>query len=403
MNNQTEKAKQLEADKARRIEEAKVKLIDGTISAISVDTCIFTANGYYFEKGVLKHLEQFKTNTFQLVFSEVTLAEIHSHITNHLKEAKEKLLSGLRGSVKHWAVPEEKQQLVAKELLGKGDASATAATKLKEFLLRCDALKIDAKSRLDIDELLRRYFQVKLPFEASADKKTEFPDAITLLTLEAWAKKHGKAILFVTKDNGCKCFCDESNYLYAIDSLTDALSLIQQRDTHLSDICNTLETKFANGQYPNLLSEIEFVISSEIGTLDFTPDAESSFNYDAELDVVELKSLNFDGESGVPDFSVVDYRDEVLIVKVIMQISVETSCNFIFTVHDSIDREDVIIGNAYLDKEIPLKVDVLLSITSLDSEIPSIENIELVYGRRILDFGRVEPDYGDEDPNSENY
>ncbi len=51
----------------------KAKLLDGSIGAISLDTCIFSRAGYRLDQGNLWRLEQFKGNAFRLIFSEVTL------------------------------------------------------------------------------------------------------------------------------------------------------------------------------------------------------------------------------------------------------------------------------------------------------------------------------------------
>ena len=256
MNKQTAKTEQLAAEKAERLEIAKTKLLDGAIGAISVDTCIFTETGYRLDTGILKHLEQFKDNAFQLVFSEITIREIRGHIVRDSEEARVKLISALRGVGKYWAVQSEKQESVATELLGAKTAKDIALKRLQDFGNRCGIELIDAKTTLDIPELLKRYFNTQPPFESSAEKKSEFPDAITLLSLQAWAKKENTAVLFVTKDKGCKDFCKESECLYAVDDLSVALTLIQDRDTHCATLCKAIETKIANGDYPDLMEQI---------------------------------------------------------------------------------------------------------------------------------------------------
>lgn len=382
---------------------AKAKLLDGTIGAISVDTCIFTANDYRLDKGVLKLLEQFKGNTFELIFSEITFKEVISHIAKHSDEAKVKLRSALRDIGKYWQEQAGKGTSIIDGLLGTDTVKEMATNKLNDFASRCDARLIKAKAILDIDELLGMYFDLQPPFESSADKKSEFPDAIALLSLQVWARKHGKSVLFVTKDEGCKRFCDGSNHLYAIDSLTDALSLIQQRNVHLSTLCNTLETAITNGKYPDLIDRIETTIADDIYSIDWMPEADAPYYYDAELEDVELIGATFNGAHGQPEFSIVDYRDDMLVVQVSMQIEVDASCNFTFSVKDGIDHDMVHIGDSSVSIKQSVKVDVLLTFETPNIVNPEVVEIELVYGRRTIDFGSVEPDYGNEDPNSEYY
>lgn len=403
MNMQTKKTEQFEAEKAQRIEVAKAMLLDGTIGAISVDTCIFAANDYRLDKGVLKLLEQFKDNAFVLVFSEITVKEIRNHIAMHSEEAKIKLRSALRDVGKYWQEQAGKEATIIDSLIGSDAAKELANKKLKDFVTRCGASLIVAKSILDIDELLKMYFDLQPPFESSAEKKSEFPDAIALLSLEAWSKKQGKATLFVTKDKGCKRFCDGSDHLYAVDSLTDALSLIQQRDAHLSILCTTLEDAIISGNYPDLIDRIESAIAGDIYSIDWIPEADASFYYDSELEDIVLISATFDGAHGQPKFSIVDYRDDMLVVQATVQIEVAASCNFSFSVKDGFDHDMVHIGDSSVSRKQSVKVDVLLTFETPIVENTEIVEIDLVYGRRTIDFGSVEPDYGDEDPNSEYY
>lgn len=403
MTKKTDKNEKFEEEKAKRLEIAKAKLLDGSIGAISVDTCIFTANDYRLDKGVLKLLEQFKENAFELIFSEITIKEVRNHIAKHSDEAKVKLRSALRDVGKYWQEQAGKEATTIDSLIGSETTREITTKKLKDFVTRCGASLIAAKSTLDIDELLKMYFDLQPPFESSAEKKSEFPDAIALLSLQVWAKKQGKAVLFVTKDKGCKRFCDVSDKLYAVDSLTDALSLIQLRDAHLSTICKTLEKAINDGKYPDLITRIEAVVTDDIWSIDWIPEADAAYYYEPELEEVDLRSASFDGIDDQPNFSVVDYRDDMLVVQVSMQLEVEASCNFTFSVKDSFDHDMVYIGSASVSKVKSVKVDILLTFETLSEECPEIVNIELVYGRRTIYFGSVEPDYGDEDPNIEHY
>lgn len=403
MTSESKKKEQFEAEKSRRLETAKTKLLDGTIGAISIDTCIFTTNDYGLDKGVLKHLEQFKGNTFELIFSEITIKEVRGHIAKRCDEAKVKLRSALRGIGKYWQEHAGQESLVIDNLLGTEPIKDLTSNKLKDFITRCGASLVKTKTELDIDELLKMYFDLQPPFEFSADKKSEFPDAMALLSLQSWAIKHHKAVLFVTNDHGCIRFCERSDHLYPIDSLTNALSLIQQRNEHLSILCNTLESLISSGKYPDLINLIEIAISDDIWSIDWMLEADSYHYYEAELEEIDLASTAFAGPDWRPKFSVVDYRDDMLVVQVTMQIELDTLCNFNFSVKDGFDHDMVHIGDSSVRSKQSVNVDVLLTFENPNVENPEIVEIELVYCRRTLDFGSVEPDYGDEDPNSEYY
>ncbi|MEY4591277.1 MAG: hypothetical protein RIR18_172 [Pseudomonadota bacterium] len=402
MNNQQQaNAAAREKEKSARFETARTKVLDGKITALSIDTCIFVDKGNRLNNGVFKHLEQFKENTFQLVFSEVTIKEVLSHISKDAEEAKQKMASGLRRVGFYWPL-ETNHKALAEKMLGGELPKSVASKQVKDFVTRCGAEIIEAKTSVDLSVVLSRYFNVQAPFETAGEKKSEFPDAIALLSLEDWAAKHDTTILLVTKDKGCKRFCDESACLVAIDDLTDALKLVQERDQHCINLCQSLEAAIAAGQYPNLISEIKDAIADDFD-LDWVPEADASYYYDADMQHVELINVRFSGVAGKPKFKAVDYCGDLLVVQVEMEGVVEATCNFSFSVRDGIDRDMVCIGGNEVMTKAETVVDVLLTFSQLASQTPQVDEIELVSGYRTIDFGTVGPDYGDEDPNSEYY
>lgn len=402
MNKQQQaNAKARENEKAERLSAARTKVLGGEITALSIDTCIFDEKGKRLNDGVFKHLEQFKGNAFRLVFSEVTIKEVLSHISKEAEEAKQKMVSALRRVGFFWPL-ETDHKALAEKMLGGEFPKSVASKQVKDFVTRCGAEIIDAKKSVDLSVVLSRYFNVQAPFETASEKKSEFPDAIALLSLEAWATMQDTAVLLVTKDKGCKRFCDESARLVAIDDLTDALKLVQERDQHCINLCQSLEAAIAAGQYPNLIKEIEDAIADDFD-IDWNPEADAAYYYDADMQDVELLSARFSGPAGKPEFKAVDYRGDMLVVQVEMEIAVEATCNFSFSVRDGIDRDMVYIGGNEVTTKAETVVDVLLTFSQLADQTPQIDEIELVSGYRTIDFGTVGPDYGDEDPNGEYY
>ncbi len=96
-------------EKLARREAARNKVLNGSIGALSIDTCIFTEAGYRLEGGIFKTLEQFKGNAFALVFSEVTISEVHQHMAKKADDDKTALISTLRSFGKSWLLPQDEQ------------------------------------------------------------------------------------------------------------------------------------------------------------------------------------------------------------------------------------------------------------------------------------------------------
>lgn len=400
MNEQQQaNVKARQKERAERLNAARTKVLAGEISALSIDTCIFDEKGKRLTDGVFKHLEQFKGNAFRLVFSEVTIKEVLSHILKDAEEAKERMVSALRRVGFFWHL-EKNHKALTEKMLGGESPKSVASKQVKDFVTRCGAEIIDAKTYVDLSIILSRYFNAQAPFEMAGEKKSEFPDAIALLSLEAWATNHSTTILLVTKDKGCKRFCDESARLVAIDDLTDALTLVQERDQHCINLCQSLEAAIAAGNYPSLVNEIEDAIANDFD-IDWVPDADAAYYYDADIQDVELIRARFSGPAGKPEFRAVDYRGDMLVVQVEMEITVEATCNFSFSVRDGIDRDMVCIGSNEVTTKAEAVVDVLLTFSQLADQTPKVDGIELVSDYRTIDFGTVEPDFGD--PDSEYY
>ncbi len=110
--------------------------------------------------------------------------------------------------------------------------------------------------------------------------------------------------------------------------------------------------------------------------------------------------LPTDGSAGL---QAVDYCDGALIARATISVEVEASCNFTFSVKDGIDKDMVCIGGAEVRASDSIEVDVLITFLDPDSDNPKVDAVELVPAYRHIDFGSIEPDYGDEDPNDERY
>lgn len=401
---EAEKSELLEAEKSERRDAARIKVLNGGIGAISLDTCIFTDAGYRLEGGIFKPLEQFKDNTFSLIFSEITISEVHQHMSRQAEEDKTALISKLRSFGKSWLLPKDEQVGTLEPLIGGRTGRTISAQRIKDFAARCGFILVKAKTTLDIDALLKGYFNTKAPFENAADKKSEFPDAIALLSLQGWAQQNKTSVLFVTKDKGCQKFCSETDCLLAIDELDDALALIQERQDYLTkELCKKVEQKFVHDGAEELLEKLRDAIDSQIWDIDWIPEAESADYYEPEMQSVEVLSADLAWSGVGPNLRAVEFTGDELVVQANINIEVDATCNFSFSTKDGIDHDMVNIGDATVSTKARVAVEVLLSFDIEEGEILNLAAIELLSSRRKIDFGSVEPDYSDEDPNVEDY
>ncbi len=379
------------------------KLLKGTIGAITIDTNIFTETGYSLEHGHFKQLEQFKGNKFNLIFSDVILMEVLGHLSENSVSAKQSLSSALRLASKSWGFDRARNQIILDELMSNRSPESIASDRLKDFQKRTDYQPIESKPRVDTTELLRRYFQKLPPFEKSKDKKAEFPDAIALLSLNEWALEKGKEVLVVTKDNGWHQFCDEDNKLFSINDLGIALTLIQERDQQSATQCSQISSLISAGQYPLLLDAIETAIADDIWSINWEVDADSSYYFDFELQNVEVISADFEKDGTTIELWAVDYREGQLVAQAGIHLEIALECQFDFEIKDGVDRDMVPAGSATVAQKQVVEVEVLLTFSDLESELPRFVEAEVVPSRRYIYLGLVEPDYGDQNPEDEKY
>jgi hypothetical protein len=383
-------------------QDIREKILDGTISSISVDTCIFDAAGLKLEQGVLKHLEQFKGSDIDLIFAEVTVREVTAHLSKKAEEALSALQKGLGDMGSYWQTSEARRSEIFKELSGAGDHRGQANDLIQAFLKRCGAKTLQAKSHVDMGHLLDRYFSPLPPFE-SGKKKHEFPDAIALMTLESWAKTAGKGVLLVTTDKGCADYCSASPHLFSIDDLGTALSLIQERNQHLSGLAEKIENQVAQGKHPELLDFITQKISDDIDSVDWYPEASSYYHFSGEMEDVCVGEVSFGSENNSLMLKPVNYSNGQLTFETTVAVRINASCCFSFAVRDSIDKDMVPVGHATVRTHDVIELDILLTAVNLHEDRINFTDAEVIPVSKEIDFGDIEPDYSDEDPNYEKY
>ncbi|MDZ4187244.1 MAG: PIN domain-containing protein [Hydrogenophaga sp.] len=403
-NSDTASVPDMGPSKSEQLEIARKKMLKGEIGAISIDTCIFTGVGYRLESGIFKPLEQFKNNKFRLIFSEVIISEINRHMSNQAEEDKASLISKLRSFGKTWLLPTPEQERVIVALIGEKTGKKIAAERIGEFAKRTGFILVKANKTLDFDVLLKRYFGTKMPFESAGNKKAEFPDAIALLSLQGWATQNDTTVLLVTKDKGCQAFCSESDCMVAVEELDDALALIQEREQYLTQgLCKKIEQMFTQDNPMEFLEKLRVAIDGQIWDIDWIPEAQAAFYYDPEMQRVEVLSVELAKPAGSSSIRPVEFTGKELVVQVSLSIEIDASCHFSFSVKDGIDRDMVNIGGAYVSEKSQVTVEVLLTMDINEGEVLTFAEAELMTSRVDIDFGSVEPDYGDEDPNSEHY
>ena len=94
----------------------------------------------------------------------------------------------------------------------------------------------------------------------------------------------------------------------------------------------------------------------------------------------------------------VDIDEEWMVLEVIASITIEAEGIFSFSVRDSIDKDYISIGSNSITIEKEFKSELLITVTgNLEGDINEldIDSIEIINPIEAIDFGTIEPDYGD--------
>lgn len=369
--------------------------------AITVDTSIFDEKGLKLESGILKTLEQFNGKPSHLILSEIVVREVHAHLKKNAKEARALIQKSIRESKAHLSVSDESAEAATTILVPKLDDNEVAKQRLAIFVANTGAEIIPATGRVELDDIIKKYFQAEPPFEDTGKKKNEFPDAIALMSIESWAKDHGTKVLAVAKDGDWKRFADESEYIDVIDDLAEAISKFQPHSTAI-DFIHYIAKLISASEPAELHSLIEQYLTDQVAEIDLYPEASSQFFHEPDYVEVRLNSFEFVcDETGSALLQPVQGQNNTLIVEAKIHIVVEASTSFSLSVFDSIDKDYVSIGSSSVSTEMEFEAEVLLTFEGdFEEGIEAVEltDFELLSSPNYVDFGEIEPDWWGEEP-----
>lgn len=191
---------------AKTIDEIKQMIAADEFAGVTLDTSIFDQYDCNLRFRTLQALKQFRDTGISVILSTITTSEVKAHLTGSFGEAATKLKQALNQYDRTWQLNLDKAKIGAD--LGVDEApSAKAAAMIDEFLGATGATLLPIPQGLAIQQVVDLYFGGQPPFAPKGDKKSEFPDAIALLSLEAWADANG-AVLAVSRDGDWKRYAE---------------------------------------------------------------------------------------------------------------------------------------------------------------------------------------------------
>lgn len=367
------------------------ELLDqGLLNALTVDTSIFDEKGRRLNKGMFSQLTQFGKHPADLLFSDVVLMEMKRHLIERLKSVKARFSPDLGDAWEFLGMEKRQVEDLLTQLDQLPSLEEICEDQFRDFLDESSAKVICAEEHVPMGELVRTYFEGKPPFEEFNPKKSEFPDAIALKTLDTWATNNGRHLLVVSKDKDWVRFCGGSERLHCISDLATALELLQ---TPGDVVKSMLQRVFDELQSPRL--PLHVTLSEFIEELDWYEyirvDANSQFEFELDdIDVVDVSGVFF--PKSPQEIKLTEQDEEEVTITLAVQAQIAFVANFSFRKWDSSDKEYISMGRGSFSNQATAKIDITLVLPiangsfneiSMDADIETID----------ANLGNIEPDW----------
>ena len=360
-------------------------------TAILIDTSIFDRNGLRLEKGLLGKLIQFDRSPVEFLLPDVIKNEIKRHLEDKIKHSKSALEKAINDAGDHLFFEESQLSSIKESLVEKKKIEDLAQTRIDNFISATGALEIETGNYVNISDLMSKYFSNEPPFAETGKKKNEFPDAITLMAVDSWAKDSNAKVLAVANDGDWEKYCEHSERIDYQNDLSTALDLFNKATAPYSFLTN-LETALESDTGNSFLSSVESGLEAIIDG--FTPDQEADSHLYWEPEGCNGWLIDF--ELAEHKFRIIDNDEDRVVLEAKANMTIEAEGQFSLSVYDSIDKDHVYIGSVIANATEDFESDILITIVGdLSGPIDDLEvdQVEIVDPISSIDFGTIEPDY----------
>ena len=377
---------------------AQALLEDKSVGFFSIDTDVIQSHAYKFSAGALRALPLQRPAWLTIQQTEIIEREVHAHrmepvskVTKELKVAIAKLqrLSGLNFNP-------VSQQIKAFD--SESVASHNFSREFKAFVASLGGSVLPIAGPDLARQMFDRYFQEAAPFEAR--KKSEFPDAAALLTLENYAKAIQKQGILISRDSGWADFAKHSDWLYCVKSLDEFAALFKSNNPLATGVTAKVSAELANtaSSLSTLVqAAAEYHVAGAYWNAD---DAWTGFCHrvEAEVDYAHYLGHSID-LTGIGTW-LVEHDPTICIIEVRATVQVSVDVSVEFFMYDTIDHEEINFGSQVISRDHEMDVDVFITLRG-DLEHATVDlldpSIELAGGEYDLEVGEVEPDFDEEE------
>jgi hypothetical protein len=367
---------------------------------ITIDTQTVYKNQRALDRGYLAQLSQFKDGPVQVVLTEIVLRELHKMLIDKAQAPLDALAKVIRDGSDNGQLSSDHKASLQKTLDALAPAADHSKSQIKAFVdaTGTDIIPADTAA---MKEILAAYFGKKPPF-SSKGKKDEFPDAISLLALETWAKQANKKVLAVSGDSDWKTFAEHSPHIDCVENLGDAIAAIVQAAQASVEEARSVLAAIASEEPPDLKNRLDELLASEVE--DLTPYAEfdSAFEGEEQGVTLVLQHYNIEGlDDGSTPIDIVRIGPSGFVMRVPVVVTARAFVDISFSVRDWIDKDYVPIGSTSVEKDVEFEASALITCDRLSTDTTDelsyeITHAELVDTPLSIDLGHVNYSLADE-------
>lgn len=160
------------------------------------------------------------------------------------------------------------------------------------------------------------------------------------------------------------------------------------------DLTRILQTLVDSGAVPNLRDDVEAELISAVDGADWIVEADSYLTVEPDGEHGELISWDFHSPDNL--FRPSGYENGILVVKCRLNAFIRVHCSFSFSVKDHIDKDMVSMGHSSASREIRFRFDAEIAFGGIEDRHPELDWVEIEHIAERVDFGNVDPDWGDD-------
>lgn len=212
-----------------------------------IDSSVYVGAGFNFVTGSLLSVKEYcEAGIVQLLINDIVINEVEAHIKNDIGATIANANSKLKST---WTL-NGLRQANKLELLNESKLIEFSLEQWQDFIVSCKAQKLEFQT-INIVGILNDYFNGIPPFEHKKDKKSEFPDAITIDGIKALAKTvNGNMVVVISKDKIWEKAFSQIKNVCCFDDIGKALD-------YISLTTNVIKYKEIKNILPSYYPEIE--------------------------------------------------------------------------------------------------------------------------------------------------